>query len=193
MYEDKWLNKWKNNNKFERAFYSFNVIDSFLNHTPKNILDIGCGLAYESEFMQKKYSCNLYLLDGDFEDTKNNERFVKFDSASTMKFYTPISKLCESFNNRNMKYTFVDANNINIDNNVVFDLVYSNVSCGYHYPISDYYWLLKKYTNKNSVLIFDVNSRHIEKQGFNEYFKILEQKPATKNDKKIQKIRIALK
>lgn len=187
--DTKWWDKWNTEFKREKLKESFDVLDSFLTSAPKNILDIGCGLAYESEMFQKKYNSNLYLLDGDFEDTKNNQRDVGFGDASSMKFYNPISRLKESFDNRGMKYTFIDANNIEIPENVKFDLVYSNLSCGFHYPVNTYYNLLKTHTTDDSILIFDIkNSESVEDQ-----FEIIERKSAYKGQKKIQKTRIKIK
>jgi SAM-dependent methyltransferase len=163
--ENRWINsEWQTNEYKETKNISFNLLNSFLTRAPSNILDIGCGLAFESELFQSKYNSNLYLLDGDFEDSVNATRDRKYGSSDSMAFYSKISNLKNNFNLRNLKYNFIDANNIQIEKHVKFDLVYSNVSCGYHYPLHTYLELLKNHTTKESILIFDINSARLEEQ-----------------------------
>ena len=47
----------------------------------------------ESEHFQKKYNSQLYLLDGDFEDTINRTRKVNYGTADSMAFYSKIEDL----------------------------------------------------------------------------------------------------
>lgn len=192
MNEKMWLDKiWGSSEYFESKKTSFILLDSFLNYPPMNILDIGCGLAFESEMFQKKYNCNLYLLDGDFEDSKDATRDRKYGSADTMAFYSKIDDLKNSFDRRNLNYTFVDANNINIPENLKFDLIYSNVSCGFHYPLNTYLNLLKKHADENSIMIFDINSRYLNEQ-LEDTFQITEMK-VFPGQKKLVKCRIKFK
>jgi SAM-dependent methyltransferase len=192
MNEKTWLDEiWKSKEYLESKKTSFSLLDSFLLSPPNNILDIGCGMAFESEMFQKKYNSNLYLLDGDFEDSTNATRDRKYGSADSMAFYSKISDLKKSFDNRNLNYTFIDANNIVIPKNLKFDLVYSNVSCGFHYPLDTYLNLLKTHTLENSVMIFDINSRYLNEQ-IEENFQIIEIK-FFPGQKKLAKCRITFK
>ena len=90
-----------------------------------------------------------------------------------------------------MRYNFVDANSINLENNLVFDFVYSNVSCGYHYPVSTYSELLQNHTDENSIMIFDIHSRYFKEQ-VEPLFNILEMK-SYPGQKKIVKCRLKFK
>jgi SAM-dependent methyltransferase len=181
-----WLNGiWQSDEYNTAKQISFNLLDSFLISPPKNILDIGCGLAFESELFQKKYNSNLFLLDGNFEESKNATRDRKYGSAETMAFYTKISNLTNSFNERKLKYTFIDANNINIPNDLKFDLIYSNVSCGYHYPLNTYSALLRKHTTSDSIMIFDIHSAYLNEQ-IKEEFEIIEYKNYPEQKKTIK-------
>jgi len=189
--ENRWINsEWQTNEYKETKNISFNLLDSFLTRAPSNILDIGCGLAFESEMFQSKYNSNLYLLDGDFEDSVNATRDRKYGSSDSMAFYTKIDSLKNSFGNRNLKYNFIDANNIQIEKNIKFDLVYSNVSCGYHYPLITYLEILKKHTKKDSILVFDMNSSRIAEQT-DGVFEIVKTKPYP-GQKKILKCQIKI-
>ena len=175
--ENRWINsEWQSNEYTKNKGISFDLIDSFLTEAPRNILDIGCGMAFESEMFQSKYNSNLYLLDGDFESSINATRDRKFGTADSMAFYTKIDSLKSSFDKRNLKYNFVDANNIQLPPDLKFDLVYSNVSCGYHYPLSTYLELLKMHTTEDSILIFDINSSRIKEQ-ITDIFTVVESRP----------------
>ena len=189
--ENRWINsEWQSDEYKKNKGTSFDLIDSFLTEAPRNILDIGCGLAFESEMFQSKYNSNLYLLDGDFESSINATRDRKFGTADSMAFYTKIDSLKSSFDKRNLKYNFVDANNIQLPPDLKFDLVYSNVSCGYHYPLSTYLELLKIYTTEDSILIFDINSSRINEQITN-IFTVVESKPYP-GQKKTMKCRLQI-
>jgi SAM-dependent methyltransferase len=192
MIEEKWLNGiWQSKEYEEAKQISFKLLDSFLTKPPVNILDIGCGLAFESEEFQKKYNSNLYLLDGDFEDSKNATRDRKYGSAETMGFYSKVENLKNSFDNRKMRYNFIDANKIQIPVNLKFDLVYSNVSCGYHYPLSTYAELLTSHTDIDTIMIFDIHSRYLKEQ-IKDLFDVIEIKNFP-DQKKIIKCKLKFK
>jgi trans-aconitate methyltransferase len=189
--ENRWINsEWQSNEYTKNKGISFDLIDSFLTEAPRNILDIGCGMAFESEMFQSKYNSNLYLLDGDFESSINATRDRKFGTADSMAFYTKIDSLKSSFDKRNLKYNFVDANNIQLPPDLKFDLVYSNVSCGYHYPLSTYLELLKMHTTEDSILIFDINSSRIKEQ-ITDIFTVVESRPYP-GQKKTMKCRLQI-
>jgi SAM-dependent methyltransferase len=152
---NKWLDAWNTESHKEYKAKVFNIIDSYID-PPKTILDIGCGFARESELFQKKYKSKLWLLDGDFDTTKSISRDTKFGSAENFKFYNTIEILKESWNSRDMDYTFVDANDIRIDPSVKFDLILSSVSCGFHYPANTYKDLVEKHSHNDTKVIFDL-------------------------------------
>lgn len=156
--QNKWIDTWSIPQHIESKKKLFQVMDNYLKFTPRRILDIGCGLARESEFFQKKYNCELYLLDGDFDDTNTIKRDVKYGTVDNFKFYNKIETLKESFDDRGMKYTFVDANDINIADDVKFDLILSNVSCGFHYPANTYKNLIKKHSTSETKILFDLRN-----------------------------------
>ena len=161
----KWLKKWTTEEHYDSKVEIFNILDRYINSNPISILDIGCGLAFESEMFQKKYNSNLFLLDGDFDNTKDKERDVRYGNVETFKFYNKLDTLKESFDERNLKYTFVDATDIQLDNNIKFDLVYSIMSCGFHYPLNTYAKLIKNHTTSNSKIIIDIRNDTLNEQG----------------------------
>jgi SAM-dependent methyltransferase len=191
IHENKWVNgDWKTNDYLSSKTKSFELIDSFLTQPPNQVLDIGCGLAFESEMLQKKYNSNLYLLDGDFETTKDRNRDTKYGDASTLRFYSRVEDLKRSFDQRRLQYSFVDANNINLNENIKFDLVYSNISCGYHYPLNTYADLLKKHTTKDTIMVFDIHTHYWTDQ-LGDLFEVVDHRSMV--GKKILKCQIKFK
>jgi len=153
-----WIDRWAKPQHTESRKAEFLAVDNHLNFAPVNILDIGCGLAKESEYFQKKYNSNLWLLEG---EQSNTGRDVKWGSAESFSFYNKINDLKTSWNSRQLRYNFVDANNIQIDDDVKFDLIYSGVSCGFHYPANTYKNLIKKHSHENTKIVFDLRTRII--------------------------------
>jgi len=156
-----WQEFWARDDYIHGKTVNFNIVNSYIKFKPKCILDIGCGFATESKLFQETYGSELYLLDGEFSES-NGTRQVRYGSVENMSFYNKITDLKRYYDSQNMQYNFVDANNIQIDENVTFDLVYSFLSCGFHYPANTYMDLINKHTNENSFIIMDI--RNLESQ-----------------------------
>lgn len=150
-----WFKQWQTDWYKDKVKTVFDSVDSYLDNPPTTILDIGCGQAFESELFQKKYGSKLYLLDGDKETTTEKFRINQYGPVDDFRFYNTIDALKKSYNERDLKYTFVDANNVVIDDSVKFDLIYSTFSCGYHYPADTYKNLIKKHSTTDTVVIMD--------------------------------------
>jgi len=160
----KWLKLWKSKEYQELKTNNFNKIDKFLK-SPKNILDIGCGYAFESEMFQKKYQTELYLLDSSIDKTRNVLRQTNYGLADNFSFYHSLNQLTESFDQRKMTYTFIDSNNTSVLNlNLNFDVIYSFLSCGFHYPANTYKDFILKHSNFNTVIILDLRKKTIDEQ-----------------------------
>jgi len=154
-----WLDLWADNEYVKLKENNFKILDKFLKDPPKNILDIGCGLAFESERFQKKYNTDLWLLDSDTSYTENRPRSTGIGEVDTFRFYNTLDNLKKSYNERNLQYTFVDANKIDIDENVKFDVIYSILSCGFHYPAITYKNLINKHSHENTKVILDIRKK----------------------------------
>ena len=115
------------------------MLEQYLPRPPKRILDIGCGYANVSRKFQEKYGSELWLLDGDMAtNPETSKRVNKFGPIDDFQFYTAVDDLKTQWDRQGMQYTFVDANNINIPEDVKFDFVCSWISCGFHYPVGVY-------------------------------------------------------
>jgi SAM-dependent methyltransferase len=157
-----WLEKWNDTKHIKSKENIFLTVDNYIEEPVKSILDIGCGYARESEHFFKKYGSELWLLDGDFSDSKDKKRQIKFGKAEDFSFYNKIEDLKNSWNERKIKYTFVNANNINIPLEKKFHLIYSGLSCGFHYPANTYKDLILRHSDKNTKIIFDIRHDSIQ-------------------------------
>lgn len=160
--KNSWISFWETEEYQDLKKKNFSIIDSYFKKSPKTILDIGCGYAFESEMFQKKYNSHLYLLDGEKDHTQRRE--TNFGSTDTMSLYNPVSTLIESFDQRKMTYTFVDNKNIQLNDNIKFDLIYSFLSCGFHYPAVTYRDLVKTHSHENTVVLFDIRENTFKDQ-----------------------------
>lgn len=160
----KWLDVWNTEEHDNNKLAAFKILDKHLTKKPINILDIGCGLAKESELFQKNYNSNLWLLDGEFGSNVLKKRQVKYGNVNNFNFYNKIDELKQSWDSRNIKYNFVDANNILLDESIKFDLVYSSLSCGFHYPAEIYRDLILKHSHANTKIIFDLRHKNLFEQ-----------------------------
>lgn len=143
---------------------NFELLDQYLQNPPSKILDIGCGLAWESRLFGEKYNSELWLLDGDDNANKNKPEYSSDGSwhysADDFLFYYPLETLKKELDKLQTKnYNLLDCNNFVIPENVKFDLITSWVSCGFHYPIDTYRDLIQKHSHDNTVVVMDVRKR----------------------------------
>jgi SAM-dependent methyltransferase len=177
-FSQNWLEQeWADSEYMQYKQENFLALDSYLNFAPQSILDIGCGLAWESRMFNEKYGTELWLLDGDQADNKdvpaadggwhpNPENFL---------YYYPLKTLDSELKKRGTNnYHLVDCNNISIPSDKKFDLITSWLSCGFHYPVSTYQELIKKHSHEKTRLIFDIRINYkTKKPRLDDSFEIL--------------------
>lgn len=151
-----YINHWNKSHYVKAKTRLFEVIDAYVGRAPQRILDIGCGFAQTSQMFQEKYATELWLLEGDKSSTADATRFGKWGQVNTFGWYLPIDTLKETWDARGMKYTHVDGSRPKIQNDIKFDLVYSWLSCGFHYPVDTYRDFVKQHTTDDSMIIMDI-------------------------------------
>ena len=161
LYEKDWLNEeWFTDEYQDAKCENFELLDAYLGDAPRRILDIGCGLAWESRMFNEKYGTELYLLDGDYDDNPIDQELVQArysEDASRFAFYYKLDFLQAELDKLNTQnYRLIDSNNINIDDDVKFDLITSWVSCGFHYPVNTYRDLILKHSHADTRVVMDV-------------------------------------
>jgi hypothetical protein len=159
-----WDRKWSTDLYVAKRRDNFETVDAYLNQSIGKLLDIGCGFAYDSRCFGEKYGTELWLLDGDA-----NTNTIKPDSASygnwntdsnELKFYHTFDFLNAKLQQLGTKnYHLVDANNINIPEDIKFDVITSWLSCGHHYPVKTYIDLMKKHSHENTRIILDIRCK----------------------------------
>ncbi len=159
-YQKRWLDADYLNNCLVVA----DAIDRYLARPITRILDIGCGFAETSRILQQRHGCELWLLEGDFTSTESRERPSGYGETETMKFYTGIDRLRAQWDAQGMQYTFVDANDIQIPNDVKFDLVTSHLSCGFHYPVSTYADLIKTHSTPDCAVAMNIRRKTYDRR-----------------------------
>lgn len=156
----------------QKAYQSdFETLESYFGSWhPNCILDIGAGYAFVSEKFQRKYGTDLYLLDGDSEGMEDRQwREIGYGNASDFKFYSSKQQLIKSYDERELKYLFIDALRPQYPP-IYYDLVCSFTSCGFHYPLKTYSDIIKQHTSDHSKIIIqfrkDTHSIQLDEAGF---------------------------
>jgi len=161
-----WIsNEWNNPAYQEIKKNNFLALDSYLKHSPTTILDIGCGLAWESRRFNEKYKTKLWLIDGDVtnNDVKNKKAkdLNYHTSANEFLYYNSLSRLDTELKKLGTtEFTLLDCNNLKLPD-IKFDLITSWLSCGFHYPVSTYAAIIKKHSHRDTRIVFDLRT-HIK-------------------------------
>ena len=84
---------------------NFLALDSYLGFAPNSILDIGCGLAWESRMFNEKYGTELWLLDGDISNniTTNSADVGWHENSKNFLYYNSLTVLDQELKKRNTK------------------------------------------------------------------------------------------
>ncbi len=140
---------------------NFDLLDAELTNPPTSILDIGCGLAWESRMFNDKYRTELWLLDGDTDSNANKSKLASVKDyhvdSNEFLFYHSMSWLKEQLDaNGTKNYNLIDANDISIPKEKKFDIITSWLSCGFHYPASTYKDLILQHSHENTRIFLDI-------------------------------------
>lgn len=169
-YQKNWTKLWWSDGYQRKKQAGFDALDVYLPAPPRTILDIGCGMAWESRKFAEKYQTQLWLLDGDVTHNANKNLHKSnhgkwHNNPDTLLFYHSLDVIKEELNNSGVtNYHLIDAKNPNICPDQKFDLITSWLSCGFHYPVSSYRDLILRHSHENTVVSMDLR---ITKQSIN--------------------------
>lgn len=160
-YEKDWINEeWFTPGYQQHKTENFELLDQYLPCPPKTILDIGCGLAWESRLFNKKYGTKLYLLDGDYDNNPADKLLYQatyVEDAQQFAFYYKLDFLKSKLDELGTEnYELIDCNQISLPEDLKFDLITSWVSCGFHYPVATYRDIILKHSNESTVVVMDL-------------------------------------
>lgn len=163
LYEKDWINEeWFTPNYQAHKLENFQLLDQYLTQPPQNILDIGCGLAWESRYFNQLYKTELFLLDGDYDDNDHGPLRTQMQArycqdVKDFAYYYRLEFLRQELDKLGTKnYHLIDCNQIDIDLDVKFDVITSWVSCGFHYPVSSYRDLIVKHSHPDTIIVMDL-------------------------------------
>lgn len=167
MIEEKtnWLEVHISEEKIKKCEEEADVIINYIKNNNinniNNILDIGGGLSIRSAYIAKELNAKLYIIDGDKNDNNDNQtRDEKMGSINTFEFYFLFDDIKNMVERYNIDYEIINVKNIVIDKCMNFDLICSFRSCGFHYPISEYFKIIRNHKHNNSLLIFDIRTKY---------------------------------
>jgi SAM-dependent methyltransferase len=159
-----WSRKWTTPEYIAKRQRDFEAVDTYLNMPIGRMLDIGCGFAWQSRFFAEKYNTELWLLDGDNSSNTDKTETASYGNwnqdGDGLLFYHSLDFLDQELKRLGTtNYHLVDANNINIPEDVKFDVITSWLSCGHHYPVSVYRDLMLKHSHKDTRIILDIRRK----------------------------------
>ena len=151
--------------------------------TPKRILDVGCGMALYNLLVIDHYGydplLHLYLLDKTADKTDALKAMDKWNAKTNdFGFYTSLECVEDTLLRNGVQSQQLHILNAGNGNSVLaplddgsFDLIYSLVSWGFHYPVTTYvaeaYRLLRPVTGRLQVDIRDPRGKlELQKAGF---------------------------
>jgi cyclopropane fatty-acyl-phospholipid synthase-like methyltransferase len=106
---------------------------------PQHILEIGCGLAQDSAHMQKQWHSHCCLIDVDRTEQDQRLRHKDWGSADSMQAYHTLQELDSAIQQQHPRFRYTLWNGRDLPRTELrFDLIYSNRSMGFHYPVSAY-------------------------------------------------------
>jgi cyclopropane fatty-acyl-phospholipid synthase-like methyltransferase len=124
---------------------------------PATMIDIGCGLAHEALYFQKKYGTKVWLVEGDSDKNAHEQtRVSKYGSAGTFTCFAPRADLKRHYDSSGLRYTLIDPSDDARDL-PRFDFVLSMGACGMFFPVNEYSRVLRKHTRPDATVVLELN------------------------------------
>lgn len=139
---------------------NFLNLSSYIGFAPKTLLDIGCGMAWESRHFYNSFGTELWLIDGDSIENQVGAADAGYHkNPKNFGFYHKIDYLKNKIDSSGFtNYNLLNSNHVNIPEDKKFDVITSWLSCGFHYPISTYRDLIQAHSYENTKIIMDIRT-----------------------------------
>lgn len=130
------------------------VIQHLDQRPPNTMLEVGAGLAQDSRMMQRQWHCECVLLDVDRSSQDRSKRHKDYGDVASMQAYHSLGELRQTLHrdHPDFEYSMLDGRDLG-QHSWRFDLIYSNRSWGFHYPIHTYRDWIQQHSHQNTVMI----------------------------------------
>jgi hypothetical protein len=139
------------------CFLDYESIRKFIPKQIYNSLDIGCGLAGIDSFIFREYSkannVHLHLADKDGE-TEN----IQYNYRQTADIYNNLENTVKFLIDQGLPKSALSTTNVvnnKLPQDICFELIFSLLSWGFHYPVITYLDYVHSHLTESGVVILD--------------------------------------
>ena len=130
---------WNSKEYIDKKYVSYTAFKDYLGIMPQTLLDIGCGFAHESGWFNTEHGTEIWLLDKQRNDQDNDKRHNDFGPVDDFEAYNSFESIRSSLESRNVReYKLLEPTDTTWDNAPKFDVIMSESSMGFHYPVRTY-------------------------------------------------------
>ena len=183
-----WMDLWETTEYNDSKKLQWDAVNAYLGHSVGTSCEIGCGEGYDSLWFQQAYSTNVYLIEGISEQNSNEQsRDTKFGTADNFAYYHTKDELDAKWDQLGLQRTHLTPENCDqLSKDVVFDLIFSFKSCGAHYPMTTYTDFIRKHSDENTRLLFDLRNGMDSVNGINTDYEIVDILVTSKKHKTVE-------
>lgn len=171
-----WMDLWETTEYNDSKKLQWDAVNAYLGQPVFTSCEIGCGQGYDSLWFQQAYNTNVYLIEGSSEQNSDDQkRDTKFGTAENFAYYHSKDVLDAAWDQLGLQRTHLTPENCaQLSKDVIFDLIFSFKSCGAHYPMTNYTNFIRKHSNKNTRLLFDLRHGKDEINSINVDYEIVD-------------------
>jgi len=130
---------WNSKEYIDKKYVGYTAFKDYLGIMPQTLLDIGCGFAHESGWFNTEHGTEIWLLDKQRNDQDNDKRHNDFGPVDDFEAYNSFESIRSSLESRNVReYKLLEPTDTTWDNAPKFDVIMSESSMGFHYPVRTY-------------------------------------------------------
>jgi hypothetical protein len=142
---------WNSKEYIDKKYVSYTAFKDYLSIMPQTLLDIGCGFAHESGWFNTEHGTEIWLLDKQRNDQDNDKRHNNFGPVDDFEAYNSFESIRSSLESRKVReYKLLEPTDTTWDIAPKFDVIMSESSMGFHYPVRTYKELIEKHSHSNT-------------------------------------------